>query len=65
MKAYAGRCPPNGGIIRTTLAKNTIERRVSPTDIAPTISNYLGIKHPSGAIGNPLKEVTNAGARSK
>ncbi|OUR94341.1 hypothetical protein A9Q87_01465 [Flavobacteriales bacterium 34_180_T64] len=35
----------------------TITRRVSPTDIAPTISNYLNIKFPSGSIGNPLKEV--------
>jgi len=36
-----------------------IHRRVSPTDIAPTIANYLGIKMPSGSIGNPLKEVFN------
>lgn len=35
----------------------TIHRRVSPTDIAPTISNYLHIKFPSGSIGNPLLEV--------
>jgi len=35
-----------------------IERRVAPTDIAPTISNYLGIKYPSGNIGNPVSEVT-------
>ncbi len=34
-----------------------ITRRVSPTDIAPTIANYLNIKFPSGSIGNPLKEV--------
>ena len=34
-----------------------VERRVAPTDIAPTISNYLGIKYPSGNIGNPLEEV--------
>ena len=34
-----------------------ITRRVSPTDIAPTISNFLHIKYPSGAIGNPLIEV--------
>jgi predicted AlkP superfamily pyrophosphatase or phosphodiesterase len=37
-----------------------VERLVSPTDIAPTISNYLGIKYPSGNIGNPLGEVTSA-----
>jgi len=35
----------------------TITRRVSPTDIAPTIANYLNIKFPSGSIGNPLQEV--------
>lgn len=35
----------------------TVERRVAPTDIAPTISNYLGIKYPSGNIGDPLAEV--------
>jgi len=35
----------------------TITRRVSPTDIAPTIAKYLNIKFPSGSIGNPLDEV--------
>jgi predicted AlkP superfamily pyrophosphatase or phosphodiesterase len=35
----------------------TITRRVSPTDIAPTIARYLNIKFPSGSIGNPLEEV--------
>jgi predicted AlkP superfamily pyrophosphatase or phosphodiesterase len=35
----------------------TITRRVSPTDIAPTIAAYLNIKFPSGSIGNPLEEV--------
>ena len=39
------------------IAAQTIHRRVSPTDIAPTIANYLGIKMPSGSIGQPLKEV--------
>ena len=34
-----------------------VERRVSPTDIAPTLSTYLGIKFPSGSIGEPLAEV--------
>ncbi len=38
----------------------SIGRRVSPTDIAPTLANYLGIKYPSGSIGNPLEEVTIA-----
>ncbi len=35
----------------------TIARRVSITDVAPTIAIYLGIKQPSGAMGNPLEEV--------
>jgi len=39
------------------ITAQTITRRVSPTDIAPTIANYLKIKFPSGSIGNPLKEV--------
>ncbi len=34
-----------------------ISRRVSPTDIAPTIAYYLGIKPPSGSVGTPLREV--------
>jgi predicted AlkP superfamily pyrophosphatase or phosphodiesterase len=39
------------------IPKQTISRRVSPADIAPTISTYLNIKTPSGSIGNPLEEV--------
>jgi predicted AlkP superfamily pyrophosphatase or phosphodiesterase len=39
------------------LEPQTISRRVSPTDIAPTIAAYLGIKHPSGSVGTPLAEV--------
>lgn len=39
------------------IPNQTINRRVSPVDIAPTIANYLNIKFPSGSIGNPLKEV--------
>ena len=35
----------------------SVARLVSPTDIAPTIAAYLGIKYPSGSIGNPLLEV--------
>ncbi len=35
----------------------TITRRVSPADIAPTIAKYLNIKFPSGSIGDPLEEV--------
>ncbi|MCB9471577.1 MAG: alkaline phosphatase family protein [Candidatus Obscuribacterales bacterium] len=34
-----------------------IVRRVGPHDIAPTIAAYLGIKPPSGAVGDPLVEV--------
>ncbi len=34
-------------------------RRVSPYDIAPSLSARLGINPPSGAIGNPLAEVLN------
>ena len=32
-------------------------RAVTPYDIAPTLSRYLGIKPPSAAIGEPLHEV--------
>jgi len=35
----------------------TISRPVTPYDVAPTLANYLSIKPPSGAIGNPLTEV--------
>jgi hypothetical protein len=34
-----------------------VYRRVGPHDVAPTLAAYLGIKPPSGAIGNPLHEV--------
>ncbi|UCE84843.1 MAG: alkaline phosphatase family protein [Deltaproteobacteria bacterium] len=34
-----------------------IARRVAPSDIAPTLAAYLGIKPPSGSIGKPLHEV--------
>jgi predicted AlkP superfamily pyrophosphatase or phosphodiesterase len=34
-----------------------ISREVTPYDIAPTISNFLGITLPSGATGKVLKEV--------
>jgi len=32
-------------------------RAITPYDIAPTLSAYLGIKPPSAAVGNPLSEV--------
>ena len=34
-----------------------IFRRVAPTDIAPTITAYLGVKPPSGSVGNVLWEI--------
>lgn len=36
-------------------AENT--RAITPYDIAPIVAAYLGVKTPSGAIGNPLSEV--------
>jgi len=39
------------------LEPKTVSRPVTPYDVAPTLANYLGIKPPSGAIGNPLTEV--------
>jgi predicted AlkP superfamily pyrophosphatase or phosphodiesterase len=34
-----------------------IGRRVAPTDIAPTLAAYLGVKPPSGSVGSVLTEV--------
>lgn len=34
-----------------------VVRPVTPYDIAPTLARYLGIKPPSGAVGEPLVEV--------
>jgi len=39
------------------LQPKTISRSITPYDIAPTLANYLGVKPPSAAIGNPLIEV--------
>lgn len=36
-----------------------VGRRVAPTDIAATITAYLGVKPPSGSVGVPLVEVWN------
>ena len=36
----------------------TVSRAITPYDIATTLSNKLNIKAPSGAIGEPLSEVT-------
>ncbi len=38
------------------IAPQTIQRRVHPADIAPTLSSYFGVKPPSSAVGTPLKE---------
>jgi arylsulfatase A-like enzyme len=35
----------------------TVSRAITPYDVAPTLADYLGVKPPSGAIGNPLVEV--------
>jgi predicted AlkP superfamily pyrophosphatase or phosphodiesterase len=35
----------------------TISRAITPYDVAPTLANYLGVKQPSAAIGQPLVEV--------
>jgi predicted AlkP superfamily pyrophosphatase or phosphodiesterase len=39
------------------LEPRTLSRPITPYDVAPTLANVLGIKPPSGAIGNPLTEV--------
>jgi predicted AlkP superfamily pyrophosphatase or phosphodiesterase len=39
------------------LKSATVSRPVTPYDIAPTLANYLGVKPPSGSIGEPLVEV--------
>lgn len=39
------------------VSHKTVSRLVTPYDIAPTLSAFLGVKQPSGAIGNPLPEV--------
>ena len=40
-----------------TVSAQTITRRVATTDVAPTIAAYLGIKPPSGSVGDTLEEV--------
>lgn len=39
------------------LKPEVISRPITPYDIAPTLAAYLGLKPPSAAIGNPLREV--------
>jgi len=41
------------------LKAHTVDRRVQTIDIAPTLSAFLGIKPPSGSVGEPLEEVTS------
>jgi predicted AlkP superfamily pyrophosphatase or phosphodiesterase len=36
-----------------------VSREVTPYDVAPTLSHYLGITHPSGSIGQVLEEVVS------
>jgi len=47
------------------LAPERVARPVTPYDVAPTLANFLGVKPPSGAIGNPLVEVVEAGTCNK
>lgn len=39
------------------LAPATVARTITPYDIAPTLSAYLGVKPPSGAVGAVLPEI--------
>jgi len=39
------------------LQPEAVNRAITPYDIAPTLAAYLGVKPPSGSIGNPLSEV--------
>ena len=36
-----------------------VDRRVLTVDIAATLAAYLGIKAPSGSVGEPLEEVVS------
>ena len=46
------------------IGAGTIHRTVHPTDVAPTLSAYLGIKPPSSSVGEPLKEVLSANSHT-
>lgn len=39
------------------LQPRTVNRAITPYDIAPTLANFLGVKQPSATIGTPLVEV--------
>jgi len=40
------------------IGTGTVNSPVSPHDVAPTISNYLGVSPPSGSTGTPLPYIT-------
>jgi predicted AlkP superfamily pyrophosphatase or phosphodiesterase len=50
-----------GAGVRSPKDGKPISRAVTPYDIAPTLAARLGVKPPSGAIGNPLSEVLGEG----
>jgi len=39
------------------LQARTVSREITPYDVAATLASFLGVKPPSGSIGNPLVEV--------
>jgi predicted AlkP superfamily pyrophosphatase or phosphodiesterase len=39
------------------LSAQTVDRRVQTVDVAVTLSTYMGIRPPSGSVGEPLLEV--------
>jgi len=41
------------------IKRATVNRLVGPEDIAATVTNYLGIKPPSGSVGDVLPEVVD------
>lgn len=41
------------------LEARTVSRAITPYDVAPTLADYLGVKPPSGSIGNPLFEIVS------
>jgi predicted AlkP superfamily pyrophosphatase or phosphodiesterase len=41
------------------IAPAIVSRLVGPEDIAETVTNYLGIKPPSGSVGTVLTEVVD------
>ncbi|PSW10766.1 alkaline phosphatase family protein [Photobacterium sanctipauli] len=41
-----------------TIKSQQVSRPITPYDIAPTLSNVLGVTQPSGSIGDVLSEIT-------